>query len=300
MAGMIKITYEIRVMIIILILAIFTGKNSLEAKVLIITHSYNRPDFIEIQSKTFQKFLKDEYEFVVFNDAPQEAMSQLITTTCANLNIPCIRIPQSIHTAPYLAREANDDFQNPAIRCANVVQYSLDVLGFDHDGVVMIIDADMFLIKPFSIQEYFIHYQLSGVPQKREHVNYIWNGLVFFNMNTLPDRDSIDFNCKKVEGVAVDVGGNVYFYLKKHPELKLSLIYNDYINKWTSLSEPQMAHENIRYLFELNPNNIEFLLDYSFLHYRSGTNWDFRSDEYHKTKTEILNEFIEKILESPI
>ena len=41
---------------------------SLHAKVLIYTYAYNRPDFIEIQHKTFQKFLKDDYEFVVFDD----------------------------------------------------------------------------------------------------------------------------------------------------------------------------------------------------------------------------------------
>lgn len=38
-------------------------------KVLIITTVYNRPDFIELQAKTFEKFLKDDYRFVVFNDA---------------------------------------------------------------------------------------------------------------------------------------------------------------------------------------------------------------------------------------
>lgn len=270
----------------------------LEAKILIITHSFNRPDFIEIQAKTFQKFLKDDYEFVVFNDAPKEAMCQQINDTCAKLDISCVRIPQTVHTAPYLPREKNDDFQNPAVRCANVVQYSLDVLGFNHDGLVMIIDADMFLIKPFSIAEYFKDFQLAGVPQKREHINYIWNGLVIFNMNTIPDKSSINFNCKKVEGVAVDVGGGLHPYFKAHPELKFNPIGNEYINQWTELSSRQEKHEEVRLLYNMQPNNIEFLLNYSFLHYRSGGNWDKRSNEYHENKTKILNEFVDAILYS--
>jgi hypothetical protein len=169
-------------------------------------------------------------------------------------------------------------------------------LGFDHDGIVMIIDADMFLIKPFSIIEYLKDYQLAGVPQKREHIDYIWNGLVFFNMNTLPDKRFINFNCKKVEGVAVDVGGGLYHYFKDHPQLKFTPIGNEYINQWTELSERQKKHEIVELLYQMQPNNIEFLLNYSFLHYRSGTNWDKRTNEYHKSKTEILNEFIDMII----
>ena len=52
-------------------------------KVLIFTYSYNRPDFIEIQEKTFKKFLKDDYEFVVFNDARYPDMQAKIRNTCA-------------------------------------------------------------------------------------------------------------------------------------------------------------------------------------------------------------------------
>ena len=62
----------------------FFNYNGLVASknVLIMTYSYNRPDFIEIQNKTFKKFLKDDYTFVVFNDAPQEEVANQIIETC--------------------------------------------------------------------------------------------------------------------------------------------------------------------------------------------------------------------------
>ena len=43
---------------------------SLEARdrVLMITHAYNEPEFIRMQAETFKKFMKDDYEFVVFNN----------------------------------------------------------------------------------------------------------------------------------------------------------------------------------------------------------------------------------------
>ena len=69
-------------------------------KVLIFTYAHNRPDFIEIQHKTFEKFLQDDYEFVVWNDANNNNMSKNIENMSKKYNIRCIRIPQEIHDRP--------------------------------------------------------------------------------------------------------------------------------------------------------------------------------------------------------
>ena len=37
-------------------------------------------------------------------------------------------------------------------------------------------------------------------------------------------------------------------------------------------------------------------MNHTFLHYRGGTNWDDKCNEYHRNKTTILNEFFNKIL----
>lgn len=264
--------------------------------VLIITHSFNRPDFIEIQDKTFKKFLKDDYTFVVFNDAPQEEVSNQIIETCNRLNLPCIRIPQSIHDAPYLQRWPGEEYNHPCVRCANVVQFSLDTLGFDHNGIVMIIDSDMFLVKEFCVQDFLTGFDIAGVPQSREHVKYIWNGLVFFNMQTLPDKKTIDFNCGKVDGIGVDVGGHTYNYFKSHPEVIIKVIDNGHYPSNFIVSES--TNENVKFLFSHNVNDFEFLLKNSFFHYRSGGNWNNQPKEYHEKKTIVLNSFIDKCLNS--
>ena len=51
---------------------------NVNAKVLLITHAYNQPEFIKWQDAALKKFLKDEYEYVVFNDASNLAMQQRI------------------------------------------------------------------------------------------------------------------------------------------------------------------------------------------------------------------------------
>ncbi len=210
--------------------------------------------------------------------------------------IRSIRIPQSIHRAPYLFRLPGEDYNHPCVRCANVVQYSLDTVGFKHDGLVMIIDSDMFLIEQFSLQEYLSNYDLAGVPQSRQHVNYLWNGLLFFNMNSLPDKTSLNFNCGQVDGIPVDVGGHTYDYLSTHPETRVKLIGHMLIPEGYVLFEEEGMPKNVRFLLEQGMCNIEFLIRYTFLHYRSGANWDYKPLQYHQTKTQILESFIKSIL----
>src|SRR5690348_14973933 len=108
---------------VLLILLCCTG--FLRAQVMIFTYAFNRPDFIEIQHKTFQKFVQDEYTFIVFNDANNEQMARAINETCQKLNIVPIRIPQDIHQRAYLNRWPGEIFNHPTIRNVNAVMYSL-------------------------------------------------------------------------------------------------------------------------------------------------------------------------------
>lgn len=66
-------------------------------KVLIMTYVHSRPDFIETHAQTFKAFLQDEYEYVVFNDAPNDDMCRQMEHTCRKLGVRCIRVPQHLH-----------------------------------------------------------------------------------------------------------------------------------------------------------------------------------------------------------
>src|SRR5271156_2071886 len=90
--------------IISCILFILTVHVNSHAKILIFTYAFNRPEFIEFQHKTFQKFLKDEYEFIIFSDAKTDSQHKEIESVCFKYDLKCIRIPQEIHDRPYLER----------------------------------------------------------------------------------------------------------------------------------------------------------------------------------------------------
>jgi hypothetical protein len=286
---------------------VFACAYTVEAQILIFTYAYNRPDFIELQYKTFKKFLKDDYMFVVFNDARDYSMIHAIEAMCMQCGIGCIPIPQQIHDQPYLTRLPAEKFHDPSVRTANVIQYSLNTLGFNHDDIVCIIDSDMFLIKEFSIKNYMENADIAGHKQLRGNgkISYVWNGIVFLNMPQLPNKNMLDFNCGQIDGYAVDTGGYTHHYLKNNPAVKIRYIegpryisdfrFNNYAHTTELLKGMHFSPALIEFI-QTAPSNIEFFLDYTFVHYRSGSNWDKKSFEYHEKKTRILNTFINTIL----
>ena len=82
---------ELKASIILLLINLYFVSLT-SCKVLIFTFAYNHPDFIELQHKLFQKFLKDEYEFVVFDDSKDNNITNEINLVCQKNNIKHVKI----------------------------------------------------------------------------------------------------------------------------------------------------------------------------------------------------------------
>lgn len=293
-------------------------------RVLFITHAYNQPDFIIMQAKTFKAFAQDDYEFVVFNDAKDNDMAQKIAAACASCGTRCIRVPQEIHDRPYLKRSPGDPYHRPNVRHVNCIQYSLDVLGFDFDGIVGIVDSDMFLIRPLSINDEMEGYDIVTAGRCGDTngivIGHWWPGLCFMRMNKLPDRHTLSFNCGFVNGVYTDTGGYSYYYANAHSNLKckgidevwgyqlfcpdrfapggnranLNVPVNERIKKFKEFG---FNKNEIAFLLQ-QPDTIQFLLKNNFLHYRAGTNYDNQSNSYNNKKREMIDNFLEEIMDN--
>lgn len=296
------------------------------AKVLIITHAFNRPDFIEMQNRTFKHLLEDDYEYVVFNDANTQANCVAIEQMCERQGVRCIRIPQEIHDRPYHKRAPDEPYHRNNIRHVNGVQYSLDVLGFKHDGIVFILDSDMFITRRISIEKYVGNNDIVAVFRGAEFLrgpqagkgglSYLWPGLCILNMKQLPEKEKLNFNCGWVEGAHTDSGGHTYYYLQAHPELKrrdVTEIFSYRLfgadrfarlpadtktpvnEKIAKFKEMGFIEPEINFLLKL-PHTISFLLDNHILHFRAGTNYDNQSAHYENLKMQQINDFINEVL----
>lgn len=304
----------------IVMLFLLAGNSSLYAKVLIITHNYNAPEFIPCQAQLFKHFLLDEFEYVVFNDAPDETIARTIEAACKQNHVRCIRIPQEIHTRPYLHREPSEPLHRPDVRHANAFQYSLDVLGFDHDDIVFIIDSDMFLIRPFSIKKYMENVDIAGEAPRfcwgSAPVRYVWTGLCLFNMPRLPDKRTICVNSGFIYGQRVDSGGYLHYYLEKHPEVIIKSMPgfapgwaffcphrgtinhpNYYVpqeEQLRSLRQQGFSEKEITF-FQKKPDTIELHFDKHFIHYVGGSNYDNLPAHYNQNKMKLFCEFFNDI-----
>ncbi len=322
----------------LILLLSFLQTSPVLAKILIFTYAYNRPDFIALQDTTFKHFMKNEYEFIIFNDAVNPGDYDEIHKICLERDLRCIDIPQEIHNRPYLHRTDWGEFktfQQASTRNSNVVQYSLDVLGFAHDDILMLIDSDMFLIKEFDVREYMNEYTIAAFyksccdvimnnqhTSEVPHLDFLWIGLVFIDMKNLPHKTALNFNCGTQGKVQLDAGGFTFAYMKEfdHARFKsidriciYTLICPQCIKTKTTycthnndlLKEHNFTQNMIDFIQQMpvpygkdRHRNTEFFLNNTFLHYRAGSNYNNISNNFSAEKTKVFNNFIDNLIKT--
>jgi hypothetical protein len=244
----------------------------------IFTSVVNRPDFVILQDMLFKKFLKNEYTFHIVDDSVDPDITEQFEIAC------------SLRELQYYRKPLNNIPMNPAQACAHTIQWSYDnLIKKNHfDDIVFFTDSDMFLIDEFDIEEYMSDAIIGGLPQGRGHITYMWNGIMFFNMPKIDDKN-IDFSEGMVEGQLTDVGGHTYYYFKKTGiELKGSDV------------QYPTHYYDIDLQKDAGGYNMELHLNGNFLHYRAATNWHSNwkgSDDPLQKKTIVFKEMMNRILQ---
>jgi hypothetical protein len=244
----------------------------------IFTSVVNRPDFVILQDTLFKKFLKNEYTFHIIDDSVDPDITEQFEIAC------------SLRELQYYRKPLNNIPMNPAQACAHTIQWSYDnLIKKNHfDDIVFFTDSDMFLIDEFDIEEYMSDAIIGGLPQGRGHITYMWNGIRFFNMPKIDDKN-IDFSEGMVEGQLTDVGGHTYYYFKKTGiELKGSDV------------QYPTHYYDIDLQKDAGGYNMELHLNGNFLHYRAATNWHSNwkgSDDPLQKKTIVFKEMMNRILQ---
>ena len=243
----------------------------------IFTSVVNRPDFILLQNQLFKKFLKNDYTFHVVDDSVDSSITEQFEIAC------------SLNELQYYRKPPTDKPMNPAQACAHTVQWTYENLSRKNhsNDIVFFLDSDMFLIDEFDIEEYMSDAIIGGLPQQRGHVTYMWNGIMFFNMPKIEDKD-IDFGDGIVEGEMTDVGGRTYWYFLRNA-IKMKESDVDYPTHYNDIDLQKDA----------GGYNMELHLGGKFLHYRAATNWHTNwkgSDDPLQKKTMVFKEMMDTIL----
>jgi len=260
----------------------------------VVTAVVNNPIFIEIQYYTLKKYMKCDYEFIVFNDAKDFidftnggdiTIKSTIENICKQLNIQCININNRHH-----ANTTNRWCQEPSHRTADSMNVILEYQKQNPD-YYLLLDSDMFLIDDYNIDDYK-KYDCSIVLQHRKDIDkttdiyYIWNGLYYFNINKL-DTSLMNWGLT----YTTDTGGRMSAWLNT-----LTPSFNDKVHfikyfksgEWNVTDMPANLKANdrlVRFLQnDIRNINGQFfceLYDNKFFHYRAGGNWEKRNFKLH-------------------
>jgi hypothetical protein len=241
--------------------------------------TFNRPDFIQIQKMTFQRFLAEEHELVIVNNATDTTTREQISEECKRNSLECIEVSFQVPR------------DQPGLHHALAVNKVWQEHISNNTGYAAIVDGDLFMIKDFSIEKYLCDYVMAGAKQKREKYHYLTPIVMLFNLDKMSDKKTINWIGVHVNGVALDTGGGLYAYLDSHPEIKEKVRGMQFTHHITSQNNNLHVLPD-KVLETYNSDYVWELFTHSFLHYCRSSNWDHQTYEFHKQKTSAMVDFI--------
>ena len=159
---------------------------------------YNKPEYIELQKKSFKKWIKFDYEFIVVNNAVDIELNSLISSTSQNLCLRNINCNNNISGMSSLSHQ-------------NAFKYIIDDAQDGDD--VMIVDHDLFVMSDLD-ENYYNKHDMVILPQLRGNIEYPWPGLIIFH--NIKRKFEISFESGPIENENCDTGGKMYYYIKNN------------------------------------------------------------------------------------
>lgn len=250
----------------------------------IVTLSYNRPDFIELQLDSIRKFHKD-FTYTVFDNSPDDS----IKDECKRLGVKCV--PIKIFSA------------DPSY-CVGLSLNKMWETLQHNKGTLVYLDSDMFLIGKLPSMK---DHDFAFVPQTRENILYPWTGLMLFNMDTLPVPHELQWEVDKELLPTCDVGGLNHFYLLEHKPKVLELEMWTLISPGKSYNGSDVVYDHYNFekmeklcvdfpspvsvdMFKVKDDEWEKCFVF---HYKSASNYPpFYTPEYNRLKTIALRKLL--------
>lgn len=255
----------------------------------IYTLSHHRADLLELQIASFKKYLREDFEFTVFNNAlidPRLGHESVnIYTAADRWNAKTVNIERDVEVFKECQAlesgfifDQNGVYANANVACAYPLCWAWRQVIHKQNDNILFLHSDVFLVEPIKLTDLLKDNVFAYIAQGRpNNVRYMWDAFFLADLRRLPDAKSLNWFCGTVNGEQVDVGGQTHHYLAAHSDLPRLEIRNDYISV-----DPET-------LFQ--PSDYEFFYAGEkkiALHYRSASNWNRRSREYHEQKTTWL------------
>jgi len=295
----------------------------------IYTVCYNTPQYIEPQYKLLKKFIKNNFEYIVFNNTmTNSALIQSNIDNNAKLNNICQKHNIKVIDLPKHIFNGFSD-NNSSGRAGTAINFSHKHLfsNYPLDSTFFLIDTDAFLINDFDVEKFMTNKKMSGRSQYRKGatktIKYITNHIVIYKPSCFDNsfQKYFSFLPCNIDSVNCDCGGNINYIFEgleenEFVDWKNSIFSIEGNNKQLFGGSPTEDNDfDYNFLNSLDDKIKKFVLDDTkylqkkhpfceiftntdnntmFLHLRAGTNWigfDFRRREI------LLRIFFDSILQ---
>lgn len=181
---------------------------------------------IDIMHRQFQKYMKEDFEFILFNDAADAAMETSINTITSHNNIKTVRVPQTIHK-----------IHNPSECYAATLNWAVhDYAANNNCEVIVLIHTDVFPIQDVKISD-IIEGNMAASTVEYKIINgdgiiYFYPAFTMINMALLNSPKDINFGLEP----GLDAGGKTKDFIKNNPK-RIKFLENSQILNYISTAK---------------------------------------------------------------
>jgi hypothetical protein len=213
----------------------------------IVTIVSSNPDLILLQYQSIKKYVKDDFEYIVINNArcPSfmgEVVNILITRDIYKIknlfsffvkrkkvsleNKLISDICLKLRIKEFHVKEVSSISNAKSADPSRIVAYTLNWLFGNSEiinsEIVCLIDSDMFFISEVSLVKLLGDKIISFIPQRKGEISYIWTGFFIVKVDFVKE---LDFSLGLIGKIRTDVGGYTYFRLKYLNENDVNYIH---------------------------------------------------------------------------
>jgi len=179
-------------------------------KISIFSFAVNDKFPIDIMQRQFAKYIKEDFDFILFNDANNSKMEENINTITSYNKINCVRVPQNIHSV--------NTINNPSEAYASTLNWAVhDYAVKNNCEIIVLLHTDVFPVCEISVLDIIGNKSVASVTEFRlmngKGVNYFYPALTIINMKRLNDANELDFGLSP----GLDTGGNTKNFIENNP-----------------------------------------------------------------------------------
>lgn len=246
---------------------------------------YNNSHFLDIQIKSFSKYLLNcNWKICVVDDSTEQTINvisnqkETIQECCSKYqdHIIYFKFPQELHSST-----------NVTIKHQTILNYIIQKMSpyfMDEYDYMSLLDADMCFIDFFDVNTELENYDIIA-PKRIQWLSniqisdspifeFIWVHCCFFNLKTMPNLTTMNMN--SILNTTTDTGAMILEYIHNNPQYKI---------KFLPLSS---GAECIEKLYDF-----EFFWNTKIIHFGSGSLWNSNGKRNYINYLKIFEAFCE-------